>query len=130
VSDLNLVAIAIAAVAAFVFAAVYYIALTSQRARYSEAAADRSRPPAWLMGLELAKSYVVAAATAILVAAIGITDVAGAVTLAVGLWIAFPVILLIGSVTQEGTPAPLAVIHAGDWIAKLLIMAIVVTVWQ
>jgi hypothetical protein len=29
VSDLNLVAIAIAAVAAFVFAAVYYIALTS-----------------------------------------------------------------------------------------------------
>jgi Protein of unknown function (DUF1761) len=82
------------------------------------------------MGLELAKSFVVAAATAILVAAIGITDVAGAVTLAVGLWIAFPVILLIGTVTQEGTPAPLAAIHAGDWIAKLLITAIVVTVWQ
>jgi hypothetical protein len=130
VPDLNIVAIAVAAVAAFVFAAVYYTALNSQRARYSEAAADTSRPPVWLMGLELAKSFVVATAVAVLVAAIGITDVVGAVALAAGLWFAFPVTLLVGSVTQERTPAPLAAIHAGDWFAKLLIMTLVVTIWR
>ncbi len=102
---LNYLAIIVAAVAVFVFAAGYYIVLARQRAQLSPAAAARSRPPAWLMGLELLKSLVVAAVVAGLVALAGIADVGGALKLALALWVAFPLVLLVGSVTQENVPS-------------------------
>ena len=128
--DLNDVAIVVAGAAAFVFAAVYYTLLARQRAEVSTAAADESRPPPWLMALEFVKAVVVAAVVAALVDLADITSLAGSVGLALGLWVAFPLVLLIGSVTQEGVPVKLAAIHAGDWLAKLLIVAVIVTVWR
>ena len=127
---LNYLAIVVAAIAVFVFAAGYYTALAGQRARLSTAAAIQSRPPAWLMALELFKSFVVALVVASLVAVIGIGDIAGALKLGLALWIAFPVVLLVGSVTQESVPWKLGAIHAGDWLAKLLIIAVTVTLWH
>lgn len=127
---LNPAAILVAGVATFAFAAVYYTVLAPQRAEVSPYAAAMSRPPAWLMGLELAKALFVAAAVSLLVTLLGITDLGGAVALGVGLWLAFPVVLLIGSVTEEGVHARLAAIHAGDWLAKLVVIAVVATVWR
>jgi hypothetical protein len=127
---LNYLAIIVAAVAVFVFAAGYYIVLARQRAQLSPAAAARSRPPAWLMGLELLKSLVVAAVVAGLVALAGIADVGGALKLALALWVAFPLVLLVGSVTQENVPWKLGAIHSGDWLAKLVIISVIVTVWH
>jgi hypothetical protein len=127
---LNYLAIVVAAVAVFVFAAAYYIAFSRQRARLSAAAASAgSRPRPWLMALELAKSLVVALVVAGLVSLLGITEWTGAVKLGLALWIAFPLVLLIGSVTQENVPWKLGAIHAGDWLAKLLIIAIIVSIW-
>lgn len=37
---------------------------------------------------------------------------------------------LIGSVTQETMPAEIAAIHAGDWLAKLLIVAVIAALWR
>lgn len=82
------------------------------------------------MALELAKSLVVASVVAGLVARLGITDPAGALLLGLALWIAFPVVLLVGSVTQEDVPWKLAAIHAGDRLAKLLVIGVVVSVWR
>ena len=127
---LNYLAIIVAAVAVFVFAAGYYIVLARQRAQLSPAAAARSRPPAWLMGLELLKSLVVATVVAGLVALAGIADVGGALKLALALWVAFPLVLLVGSVTQENVPWKLGAIHSGDWLAKLVIISVIVTVWH
>jgi hypothetical protein len=39
-------------------------------------------------------------------------------------------VLLTGSVIWEDVPRKLAAIHAGDWLVKLLAVAIVVSVWQ
>ena len=82
------------------------------------------------MGLELFKSLVVASVVAVLVALIGIADLAGAQKLGLALWVAFPVVLLVGSVTQENVPWRLAAIHGGDWFAKLLIIAAIVSPWR
>jgi hypothetical protein len=54
----------------------------------------------------------------------------GAVELALTPWVAFPIVLLIGSVTQENVPAQLGAIHADDWLAKLLIVAVIPTLWR
>ena len=76
------------------------------------------------------KSLVVAAVVAGLVSLLGITEWTGALKLGLALWIAFPVVLLIGSVTEENVPCKLGAIHAGDWLAKLLIISVIVTLWR
>ena len=128
---LNVAAVVVAGIAVFVFAAGYYVALAQPRRRLSSAAAAQTRrPPPWLMGLELVKGIVLAAVVAGLVSIGGITGVASALVLAIVLWIAFPVVLLVGSVTQENVPLKLGAIHAGDWLAKLVIISVIVTVWR
>lgn len=126
----NFFAVGAAAIAVFVFAAVYYIVLAGPRGRLSPAAAATARPSPWLMALELLKSLGIAAILSGLVAAAGFAGLGAAVLLGVALWLAFPVALLAGSVMHENVPVPLAAIHAGDWFAKLLIISVIVTLWR
>lgn len=42
------------------------------------------------------------------------------------LWAAFPVVLLTGSMIWERVPWQTAAIHAGDWLLKLLLVALAV----
>ncbi len=46
------------------------------------------------------------------------------------LWLAFPLLLLAGSVTHEHVPWNLATIHAGDRLAKLVIITAIVSIWR
>lgn len=126
--ELNYLAIAIAAVAVFVLSTVYYMGFTDRLKRLSAAYADAdSRPAAWRLAMEFLRSFVVGTVVAGLVSLVGITDLAGAVQLALALWIGFPVVLLTGSVIWEKVPPMLAAIHAGDWLLKLLVIAVIVT---
>jgi hypothetical protein len=54
---------------------------------------------------------------------------AGAVRLGALLWI-FPVAILLGSVVREGVPPTLTGIHAGDWLAKLILIVAIVGIWR
>jgi hypothetical protein len=129
--QLNYVAIAVAAVAVFIIAAVYYGALATELARHSPpAAAAGSRPRPSIMALELVRALIVATVVGALVAQIGITDVVAAVTLGLALWIAFPAVLLLGSVVHEQVPVRLAAIHGGDWLVKLVVIAVIVSQWR
>lgn len=129
-NGLNYLAIVGATVAAFVFSSVWYVALSKQRAQLSSAAAAQGRPPMWIMPVELARTLVLALVLAGVASRLGIADVTGAVALALSMWIAFPVILLSGSVIYEKVSSKLAAIHAGDWLGKLLIIGIVVGLWR
>jgi hypothetical protein len=130
-TDLNYLAIIVAAVAVFVVSAMYYIAFTSRLRRLSPAYANAgAAPPPLVIVAEILRSLVVGVVVAGLVSLLGITDVAGATQLALGLWIGFPVVLLTGSVIHEKVPPMLAAIHAGDWLLKLLVISIIVSVWR
>lgn len=61
---------------------------------------------------------------------LGVTELNEALVYGVALWIAFPVVLLAGSVIHEKVPVMLASIHAGDWLVKLLFISSLVTVWN
>ena len=50
----------------------------------------------------------------------------GSARLAVGLWAAFPAVLLTGPVVPEKVSPKLAAIHSGDWLIKLLLVTGVV----
>ena len=44
--------------------------------------------------------------------------------------VTIPVVLWTGAIVLENVPAKLAAIHAGDWLAKLVLIAVVVGVWR
>jgi hypothetical protein len=46
------------------------------------------------------------------------------------LWLGFPVVVLAGSVFHEHVPVPLAALHAGDWLLKLLAITTITTAWR
>lgn len=54
----------------------------------------------------------------------------GGLLLGLALWIGFPLVLWTGAIIWESTSAKLAALHAGDWLAKLLVVAVIVGVWQ
>jgi Protein of unknown function (DUF1761) len=131
--DVNYLAIAVAVVAAFVQSSAWYAVLGEQllEARGAPAgAAVETRPPAWKIAVELVRSLVVATVLAWLTAQLGVVSWSDALRLGMIAWIGFPAVLLAGSVLWEDVPVKLAVIHAGDWLVKLLLISVIVGVWR
>jgi hypothetical protein len=132
----NYLAVLVAAVVVFVLGWLWYSPLLFfkpwMRARGLDPAAAMAgaKMPAGKLVIELVRCIVLAYVIARFVALLGISSWMGAVHFGVMLWIGFPVILLIGSVLWENTPVKVAAIHAGDWLVKLLVIPIIVTVWH
>src|SRR5215207_4567441 len=56
-------------------------------------------------------------------------DWKGAVRLGALVWV-FPAMIPLYSVVHENMPLMLAAIHAGEWLVKLLLMAVIIGVWR
>jgi hypothetical protein len=126
-------AIAAAAVLAFVASMAWYIAFAAQRSKLlgvAQGVGATRRPPPVKIVAELARNAVFAAALSWLLTATGMTDLAGALRLALLVWLAFPVLILAGSAMWESVPWKLALIHAGDWFVKLVLVSAVLAVWR
>jgi ABC-type amino acid transport system permease subunit len=130
VSDLSLLAVLVSAVAAFLASGAYYSVLGSRLSKLSHAYAGPRRSVPLTAAVELVRGVVVAAAVAWLVAGMGISALGQPLGFALVLWVAFPAVLLSGSVFHERVPAALAAIHAGDWLLKLVLITGVVTLWS
>jgi hypothetical protein len=113
-----------------VLSSVYYTVFSRQLAGLNDAYADPGRTPAWKVLVELARSLVVVAVVAGFAEQIGIETWAGAVLLGLAAWIGFPLVLWTGAVIWENVPRKLAAIHAGDWLLKLALIAVIVGVWR
>jgi hypothetical protein len=116
-----------AAVAAFVLSGAYYSAFATRLATLSPAYAGPRRSAATTAGVEMVRNVVLAAAIGGLIAHLN-PGFGGAMILAAGLWLAFPVVLLAGSVFHERVPVALAAIHVGDWLVKLLVVTAIVVI--
>jgi Protein of unknown function (DUF1761) len=124
---MNYLAIVVAAGAAFVASAVWYTVFGKAMMELSRAADTGAS--VWTMLFVIAQSLIIALMVAYFVSRVGISGFAGAAGLGALLWI-FPAAILLGSVVHEGVPLALAAIHAGDWLVKLLLIAVVVSVWR
>lgn len=127
---LNYVAIVVAAVVVFMISFGYYSLFGRQMAELNPAYAEPARPPAWKLMVELGRNLVLASIVAGLVAVLRLVAVTDAALLAVALWIGFPIVLWTGAVMWERVPARLAAIHAGDWLFKVLVIAVITTIWR
>lgn len=105
----------------------WYTAFGRHLARDSDAyARPPARPPGWVLPVELARSSAVAAAVAVLADRAGARGPAATARLGLGLWAAFPFVLLTGSVVHEKVPWQLDALHGGDWLVKLLLVSSIV----
>ena len=93
------------------------------------ATAAETATPAWTMLFVVVQSLVVAFVLAYFVVRLGVVNRKGAMRLGALVWV-FPAMILLGSVVHEDVPLMLAAIHAGDWLVKLLLMAVVLGVWR
>ena len=120
------VGIAAATVAAFILSSMYYSATTPlERRAVGAAALDRGRPRPWKVVTELGRTAVLAIVFTWIARQAGDIDLLRDLTLAVILWIGFPVVLLTGSVIWEKVHPATAAMHAGDWLIKLVVIAVV-----
>jgi len=120
----SFLAVAAAVVSAFIVSMAWYGAFAGPMGME-----DDGRPPLWKIAVELTRSVVVALVVARLAARLGVAGLAGALGLGLVLWTGFPAVLLSGAVLWEGVPWRRAVLHAGDWLAKLLVVAVIVGLW-
>ena len=129
--DIKYLAVVVAAVAAFFLSTVWYIAFAKQRAELSSTpTVDIKRPQPVKMVIEIARNIVLASILAYLVARLGVVGWSATIQFGILMWIAFPVLLLVGSVMWENVPWKLASIHAGDWLLKILLMVIILSRWR
>jgi Protein of unknown function (DUF1761) len=125
----NLFAVAVATVAAFVASTVYYTLFATAMATQLGTEPSTERPPAWKILVELLRSLTVAAAFGVALTELEVTGPA-VLLFALVVWLAFPVAILSGSIVWESVPWRLAAIHAGDWLVKAVLIALVVGLWR
>jgi hypothetical protein len=130
VASMNYLGVVAAAAAAFVASGLWYspLLLGNQYVRVRGADAGVMAPGEILV--ELVRTLVVAYVFARFVMLLGVRDWKRALRVGLWVWIGFPTMILLGSVAHENVPLPLAAIHAGDWLVKSLIMAIVPSLWR
>ncbi len=132
---INYLAIAVATVLAFLFSAGLYILLNKQVMAARGVKPDKdgkfkmAMTPNKILA-ELVRTFILGLVIAYAVALLNLLYFNQAVLLAAWLWIGFPVVLLAGSIMHENFPPRLAAIHAGDWLVKLMIFAVILTLWR
>lgn len=132
----NYLAVLVAAVAAFVLGWLWYSPLLFYnpwmrlRGLDPVAAMANAKMPAGKLLIEFARCFALAYVIARFVTLLGITSALVAVHFGLALWIGFPVILLTGSVLWDNVPWKVAAIHAGDWLVKMLVIPIIVSLWR
>jgi hypothetical protein len=127
--DLNVLAVLVGTVALFVIGAAYYATFGAQLAQVSDAAAAAGSMRPWQVAVEFLRCLILALVVAGLAAKANVVGLAEGLLLGLVLWIGFPFVLWTGAVVHERTPVKLAAIHAGDWLVKLLVVAVLVSVW-
>ena len=134
VSRISYLAIVAALAAAAVVSAVWYSPLLfgkqwmELRSLNSVGMADTAMP-AWKMVADLVREVVVIVVLARLVNGLGIIDWKGALNLGFWVWLGFPVQMLVGASLWDSKPWTLDLIHAGDWLMKMLLTALILAKW-
>ncbi len=130
----NLLAVAVATIAAFVLSSTWYIIFGEARmkllSKSSSATADiRRTPPAKILA-ELARSFVFSYVLAWVIVLAGIRGWIAGLQFGFLVWLGFPFMILSGSVLWDRVPWKLAAIHVGDWFVKVLALTVILAMWR
>lgn len=135
-AHVNWLAVLVAAVTAFVLGWLWYSPLLflkpwmRLRGLDPAAAMAGAAMPVGKLVVEFARCFILAYVIAHLTTALGIGTLFGAVHMGLFFWFGFPLIILTGSVLWENVKWQVAAIHAGDWLVKMVVISIIVSLWR
>lgn len=133
-SRISWMAIIAALAAAAVVSSVWYSPFLfgkewMELSRISSAASGNTAIPGWKMLIDLVREFVVIYVLARLINGLRIIDWKGAVKLGFWVWLGFPVQMLMGASLWDNKPWMLDLIHGGDWLMKMLVIALILAKW-
>lgn len=132
--EIHYLSVLVTAVAAFVMSSVWYTVFGKARMKLLDqdprATADMRKVPAWKKAAELVRELVITYVVARFVVLLGVADWQAAVQLGFWLWFGFVFMILVGAVVWDNVPWKLTAIHAGDWLVKLPLMAVILAAWH
>jgi len=127
---LNYRSIVVAATAAFAFSLIWYSPFVFGSVWEEAKGADATAMPLWKFLVAPLRELITAWLLAWLIGRLGIVHWKGAASLSLMLWLAFYVVQLSGAVVFDGMPVALGVVHAGDWLGKMLLIALILSAWR
>jgi len=84
---------------------------------------------AWKVSIDLVRELVVIYVFGRFVSNLRIVDWKGALSLGLWMWLGFPVQMLVGASLWDNKPWTLDLIHAGDWLLKMVLIALILAKW-
>jgi Protein of unknown function (DUF1761) len=127
--EMNYLAIVVAALAAFVVSFMWYSVFGAELAKVSPAFAEQ-KPAPWKMLVILGSSLVIAFVVSYVIGLAGDVSWVSAVGIGALLWLGLAATQWVNSMVGENVPFKMALIHAGDWLVKLVLIAFIVGVWR
>jgi hypothetical protein len=95
-------------------------------ARYRSGAPDQN----WTLLLAPLRELFASYAVALLITDLQLTNWRSAVKFVFLLWAAFHAVGMAGAVLWDHMPWQLGLVHAGDWLMKMIFMAIALSLWH
>jgi hypothetical protein len=129
---INHLAVLVAAVAAFVGSSVWYAVFGQQLAKVSPVFAElqAEKPAAWRILAVFAGSLLLSFVVAYVIGLKADVTRMGAVGIGCLLWLGLSAVQWASSMVWENVPLPMAAIHAGDWLMKLVVISAIVGAWR
>ena len=127
---LNFRSIVVAAMATFAFSLFWYSPFVFGGVWVDAKGADATAMAPWKFFVAPLRELITAWLLAWLIVRLGIAHWKGAASLGLVLWLAFYVVQLSGAVIFDGMPVALGVVHAGDWLGKMLLIALILSTWR
>ncbi len=121
-------AIVVAGLTAFALSFLWYSPLVFGGVWTALSDADPGAMPIWKMLIAPARELVTAAVLAHLMVRLGIARWQGAAALGFALWLAFHAVQMSGAILWDDMPWQLGAVHGGDWLMKMLVMAVLLAV--
>lgn len=86
--------------------------------------------PGWTFAFAPLREIITAFLLAHLILRLRITNWKSAVGLGLGLWFAFYFVQLTGAVLWDNKPWQLGMVHGGDWLMKMFVMSVLLSLWH
>ena len=134
VSRISYLAIVAALAAAAVVSSVWYSPFLfgkqwMELRTVNSVGATDSTLSAWKILADVVREAIVVYVVARLIDGLRIVDWQGALSLGFWVWLGFPVQMLVGASLWDNKPWVLDLIHAGDWLMKMLVIALILAKW-
>lgn len=127
---INYIAVIVTGFVAFILSGIWYSPMVFGPIWMTYRTAAPPDFPEWTMAFaplrELIASYVIA----LLITKLALTTPRSAVHLMLLLWLAFHAVGMAGAILWDHMAWQLGAVHAGDWLMKMLFMALVLSAWH